>query len=512
MSPLSRRELLAGGAGLALAASLVRGRESPAKPNILFIVADDMGYADLSCYGRQDYRTPRLDQLARQGLMMTSGYANSAVCSASRTALITGRYQYRLNVGLYEPGGMTADYGIPDGHPTLPGLLKQQGYHTSLIGKWHLGEPPKYSPIHRGYDYFFGFMSGAMDYFRVGGSRGGRGPGLSGDAARAAGDGCTLAGATTARGRGPGPGPAGPPMGGPPGPGMNIGDAMADGLYENDTRVQVPGYLTHLFADRAVQQVQKGAATGEPFFISLHFNAPHWPWEGPNDEQASAAIMNPFHVDGGSIRKYGEMVVAMDESIGRVLDAIRRAGVERDTIVVFTSDNGGERFSNDWPFIGSKGELLEGGLRIPLIVRWPGHIKAGSRSDQQFMHMDWLPTLLAAAGGAPDPAWPSDGMNLLPVLRGQQQPMPRKLYWRYKAMEQAAIRDGDWKYLKIGEREYLFNISEDERERANKRYRQPEIFARLKADWAAWNATMLPYPERMASDNPKLSHCWADHY
>jgi len=161
MTELSRRDLLVAGAGLALSSRAGAKTVAPeTRPNILFIVADDLGYADLSCYGRPDYRTPVLDRLARDGLLMTSAYANSAVCSASRTALITGRYQYRLNVGLFEPGGGGADYGIPEGHPTLPSLLQRQGYRTSLFGKWHLGGPPKYSPIHRGYDYFFGFLGG----------------------------------------------------------------------------------------------------------------------------------------------------------------------------------------------------------------------------------------------------------------------------------------------------------------------------------------------------------------
>lgn len=487
---INRRQLIAAGAGLALAGGSVGSRAADAqkKPNVLFILADDMGYADLSCYGRTDYRTAHLDQLAREGLLMTSGYANSAVCSASRTALATGRYQYRLNVGLYEPGGGGADYGIPDGHPTMPGLFRQLGYRTSLFGKWHLGTPPKYGPLQRGYDHFFGFQGGAADYFRVGGGKGAAG--LTGDAALAVGGGCELAGVSTAGGPVP----------------------TSDLLYEGDTAVRVPGYLTDLLADRASAEISACAKAGQPFFMSLHFNAPHWPWEGPGDEEASKSIRNIYHADGGSIRKYGEMVVAMDAAIGRVLQALKRNGVDRDTIVVFTSDNGGERFSNSWPFAGAKGELLEGGIRVPLLLRWPRHIRAGSRSDQLAIHMDWLPTLLAAAGGKPDAAYPSDGMNLLPVILGQQSAVPRKLFWRYLAAEQAVVREGDWKYLKLGGREFLFNIKTDERERANRRFEDKARFERLKAEWAAWNATMLPYPAGMRSDSPKLSHCWSDRY
>jgi arylsulfatase A-like enzyme len=171
----------------------------------------------------------------------------------------------------------------------------------------------------------------------------------------------------------------------------------------------------------------------------------------------------------------------------------------RHTIVVFTSDNGGERFSDTWPFIGQKGELLEGGIRVPLVMRWPGHIRAGSSSGQVMISMDFLPTLLAAAGGAPDPSYPSDGMNLLPVLLGDAPVAERKLYWRFKASEQAAVRAGRMKYVKLGAKEGLFDVVSDPRERANLKDTQPEVFAHLKADFAAWNATMLPYPARTPS-------------
>jgi arylsulfatase A-like enzyme len=498
----NRREVLAAGAGLALASASGIGRAGPLpeRPNILFILADDMGYADLSCYGRTDYRTPNLDRLARDGLLMTSAYANSAVCSASRTALITGRYQDRLQVGLYEPLPGGSEQGIPEGHPTLPGLFRKLGYRTSLIGKWHLGDPPHFGPLQRGYDYFFGFLGGGMDYFRVGGSKGAAALGLAGEAAAAAGMGCELAGA---------PAPGMPPAGAGQGP---AGDTMADGLFENDVRVSVPGYLTDVLADRALRQIEAAAQSRQPFFMSLHFNAPHWPWEGPGDEQASRRISGAYHADGGSIRKYGEMVVALDAAIGRVLQSLAHAGLDRNTLVVFTSDNGGERFSYSWPFTGSKGELLEGGLRIPSLVRWPARIRPGSRSTQPMIHMDWLPTLLAAAGATPDPAWPSDGIDMLPAWLGGKATQARTLFWRYYAAGQAAAREGDWKFLRISGREYLFNTTEDERERANRRAQEPALFARLKAAWETWNATMLPFPAGMPSDNPKSAHCWADHY
>jgi arylsulfatase A-like enzyme len=196
--------------------------------------------------------------------------------------------------------------------------------------------------------------------------------------------------------------------------------------------------------------------------------------------------------------------------VGRVLAALEACGVASSTLVVFTSDNGGERYSDNWPFTGGKTELLEGGIRVPLIVRWPDRIAAGTRSAQAMISMDWLPTLLAAAGAAADPRFPPDGEDLLDVLTGGAAPRPRKLYWRYKNAEQCAVLDGDWKYLKLGGYEYLFDIADDPRERANLKDRMPDRFERLRRDFADWNATMLPYaPDSFSAGNKGRL---ADHY
>ena len=189
------------------------------------------------------------------------------------------------------------------------------------------------------------------------------------------------------------------------------------------------------------------------------------------------------------------MVLAMDKGVGAVLAALERTRTARNTIVAFTSDNGGERFSDTWPFIGQKGELLEGGLRVPMFVRWPARIRAAQRSEQVNITMDWMPTLLAAAGTAPRADFPSDGMNLLDVISGNASIQPRQLYWRYKSSTQAAMRDGDWKYLKIAAHEYLFNLAADERERADLARKEAARMASMKDLWAKWNASMLPYPE-----------------
>jgi arylsulfatase A-like enzyme len=236
------------------------------------------------------------------------------------------------------------------------------------------------------------------------------------------------------------------------------------------------------------------AKSGRPFFASLHFNAPHWPWEAPGDEAESVRLKgkNLSAFDNGTQKTYQRMVQAMDVQVGRVLQTLNDRGLAGNTIVVFTSDNGGERFSDTWPFTGRKTELLEGGLRIPSVISWPAHIPTAAISEQVSITMDWMPTLLAAAGIAPPAEYPPDGINLLPVLTGRAAPVPRRLFWRYKANAQRASRDGDYKFLKILDNTFLFNVVDDPMERANLKERHPEIFERLVTQWYDWNATMLP--------------------
>jgi arylsulfatase A-like enzyme len=432
----TRRDVLAGAGALTLAARSARVSAQQPKPNVIFIMADDLGYADVSCYGRREYTTTNVDRLAQSGMRFLHAYSNSAVCSATRTALITGRYQYRYPLGLEEPLN-TRDVGLPPDAPTLPSLLKKAGYSTALIGKWHLGEAPKYGPALSGYDRFYGIYGGASDYFE-----------------------------------------------------------HANLLWDGPEKANGDGYLTHLLADRAASTVQTFARARAPFLISLHFTAPHWPWEGPDDEEESRYVMRDGlrgvnHFDGGSLATYAKMVLAMDAGIGRVLAELERAGIADNTIVIFTSDNGGERFSDTWPFSGKKLELLEGGIRVPAIVRWPGVVRAAATSDQTIMSMDWLPTLLAAAGAATDPSSPPDGIDFGAQLRGGPS-VARKLFWRYKHNSQQAMRDGDWKYLKIQDSTFLFNVVDDPLERANFKNRRREVYERMTAEWRAWDATMLP--------------------
>jgi arylsulfatase A-like enzyme len=460
---ITRRTAIAAAAAapLALVADAQTNRAAAQKPNIVYIMADDLGYADLSCYGRREYKTPNIDSLATRGVRFLQAYANSAVCSATRTALITGRYQYRVRVGLEEPVRFQSQQGLPPEHPTLPSLLKKAGYGTALIGKWHLGGLPDFGPLKSGYDHFWGFRWGALDYF-------------------------------THK--------------------YGIANTDTDDLWDGDVKIHEAGYLTDLMGDQAVKVIGDYAKSGQPFLLSLHFNAPHWPWEGPTDEAESQRITALNDHDGGSMKTYASMVRRMDFQVGRVLKALADAEIAGNTIVVFTSDNGGERFADTWPFSGKKTELLEGGMRIPAVVRWPGHIKAGSTTDQVAITMDWMPTFLAAAGGAPDPAYPVDGMNLLPQLTQGAAPVARRLYWRYHFNQQRALRDGDMKYLRINGNEFLFNVAEDPLERANLKERQPDVFKRMVAAYEEWNATMLPDRNDVNSGPLGFADQVADHF
>ena len=409
-----------------------------ARPNFVFILADDLGYADLGCYGGRQECSPHLDRMATEGLRFTNGYANSSVCSPSRFAIATGRYQHRLRGGFDEPiASVTPALGLPPEHPTMASLLRDAGYATALVGKWHLGSLPWFSPLKSGYDEFFGHRSGAVDFFTHAGFGG-------------------------------------------------------HDLWEGDEEVHREGYLTDLLTDRAVHFVKRQSAD-KPFLLSLHYNAPHWPWETRDDEAESQRIGNAIaHLDGGSVRTYLEMVREMDEGIGRVLAALDELGARENTLVVFSSDNGGERFSGTYPLVGKKMDLLEGGIRVPYIVRWPARLPAREVDDRLAIGMDWTATFIAAANVSPHPEYPLDGIDLFGA------PVERTLYWRMVYRNQKAARRGVWKYLSIEGNEFLYDLSRDERERANMRYREPDKFKELRTAYFAWDLTMPLRPHDAA--------------
>ena len=266
-------------------------------------------------------------------------------------------------------------------------------------------------------------------------------------------------------------------------------------LWFGEEEKREEGYLTDMISHRTVDYLQRMAAQEVPFFLSVHYTAPHWPWETRDDEALAQEVKNNlFHLHGGNIHTYHRMIHHMDEGIGWIMDALHRQGMTDNTLVVFTSDNGGERFSDNWPLVGGKMDLTEGGIRVPWIAHWPAVIPAGGVSEQQCMTMDWSATMLEAAGVGPHPDYPLDGVSLLPVLRDPVERFDRPLFWRMNHRGQKAMRDGDWKYLSVDGNDYLFNILADERERANLAPREPARLQALRARWEAWNETMPPIP------------------
>jgi arylsulfatase A-like enzyme len=381
--------------------------------------------------------------MAAEGLRFTDGYANSSVCSPTRFALATGRWQHRLRGGADEPISSRARgsgaLGLPPEHPTLASLLRGAGYATALVGKWHLGFPPAFGPLKSGYEEFFGPMSGGVDYFTHKDSSG------------------------------------------------------HPDLYDGEAAVERAGYLTDLLSDRAVSFIEKQNSS-KPFLLSLHYTAPHWPWEAREDEAESRRIEKIFHTDGGSVATYLAMIRHMDEGVGRVLDALKRIGADDNTLVVFTSDNGGERYSDTWPLVGKKMDLLEGGIRVPYIVRWPAKVRAGATSAQLAITMDWVATFLDAAGVKPHRDYPLDGLSLLSILENPSGKKERDLFWRMKFRDQKAARRGAWKWLSIEGNEYLFDLERDQRERANVAKLEPARMALLKKIHSDWEASMPPIP------------------
>ena len=416
------------------------------QPNLLVILADDLGWADLSAYGAPTIRTPNLDRLAASGVRFTDGYSASSVCSPTRFGLYTGRYPARLPGGLPEPIGQpNPQHGIPIGHPTLASLLKGEGYETALIGKWHCGYLPWYSPTRLGWDSFFGNFSGGLDYF------------------------------------------------------SKINHNGDHDLFEGEVEVEDLRYYTHIITERATEFLERDHDV--PWLLNLNFTSPHWPWEGPGDKAVSDELTariragEPgvlFHNDGGSLETYREMVEDLDAAVGKVLAALKRSGQREDTVIFFASDNGGERFSYYWPFTGGKGDLYEGGIRVSTLLSWPGRLRPRQVSRTPVISQDWTATFLELGGARPDPGKPLDGKSLAGHLfRGEAAP-EHDLFWRMRG--ERALRRGNRKYLRTSAGEdRLHDLAADKHEQANLARRHPDELAALRGAWEAIDATLLPY-------------------
>jgi arylsulfatase A-like enzyme len=398
-----------------------------------------MGYADLGVYGAKDIRTPNIDRLAREGVRFTDFYANGTTCSPTRAGLITGRYQQRYGVEQPLPA-TTAQFGAGErgleASPfSLPRLLKSAGYATALVGKWHLGYEPTQSPLAHGFDHFFGLKSGYHDYWHHNDSRG------------------------------------------------------EPDLWENDARVSLEGYSTALIADKAIAFIDTHAKA--PFFIDIAFNAPHWPFQRPDTPSkavGNARFLKPADSLTSSRADYASMVEAMDRHVGRVLAALERNGLARNTIVIFTNDNGGEWLSDNTPLFSRKYSTWEGGIRVPAILRWPGHIRAGTVTPQVGITMDLSASVLAVAQVTVPAEAKLDGMNLFPVLEAKAPVTPRTLFWRsvQANREMRAVRDGDTKLVVEANHMFLYDVRRDPGERRDMARLRPDVVRALALKLQAW--------------------------
>ena len=405
-------------------------------PNVVLIMMDDLGYGDLGSYGARDVRTPNIDQLARQGVRSTDAYSNGQVCTPTRAALISGRYPQRFGLerALTAAPADTV-LGLPVTGTSLPALLESNGYATGLIGKWHLGFIRSFSPQAHGFDEFFGFLAGAHDYY--------------------------------------------------------LGNVIQD-----TTSIPLAGYLTDEITKHALGFIERNAT--RPFFVEVAFNAVHWPFQPPDRPPTESERMAPRRLVQmpddtvpATRADYVRMLERADQGVGKILALLEQRGLTANTLVIFTNDNGGEWLSRNAPFFHRKATLWEGGIRVPLIMRWPGVLPAGKTSPQVAATMDLTATVLAATRTTPPASHRPDGIDLTPMLRGDTPVRDRDVFWRIPPpRNQRAVRSGNWKLLFDGAQVLLFDLATDPGERNDLAARQPGKVATLKRLYLAWESAL----------------------
>ena len=439
---------------------------APPRPNIVFLLADDLGYGDLGCYGVKDIRTPVIDHLATEGVRFTQFYANGPECSPTRAALLTGRYQQRVgglecaigygNVGRYNDAirlRKTHDLGLPGSETSIGQLLKSTGYATSLFGKWHLGDEDKFAPSVHGFDHAFYCVGGGMDYFYY------IEPApVPGNAAR------------------------------------QIYDLRLDGREK-----KAKGYYTDLIADKAEQFIAENR--DRPFFLYVPFTAPHAPFQGPDEWQPHPLPNNSLRWDQDKAppKVYAAMIERLDEATGRILKALDKQGLADNTLVIFTSDNGGTISARPCGLRGHKSMTFEGGIRVPCIARWPGKLPAGVSTTQVTMMFDLTASMIQAAGAKLPAGRTLDGVDILGRLKNHEADLKRTVFWRGRRGEDVwkAVRDGSLKYvihLVSGAPvvEGLFDLDTDMGELHDMLDSRPEDATRLREELAVWEKEVVP--------------------
>ena len=482
---LSRRKLLGTLAGAGACAAISPFvRAAGRRPNILIILADDLGYADISAYKSDRFHTPHIDRIGTDGVRFTDGYAAAPVCGPSRAGLLTGRYPDRFGFE-FNDGPAARDLreglGMATSELTIGQLLKDAGYHTGLIGKWHLGSQKQFYPMNRGFDEFVGFLPGETAYMDP------KQPGLHFSYGSAGDEAIGARMSATVKDDDKGA----------------AGERIEQTFYRKPVGAIVEGadhhivhnenqYLTDYFGDRAIEFIQRNGKGADPYFLYLAFNAVHAP------HMVTAKYYDRFpEIKDHQQRVYAAMVAALDEQVGRVLDAVG----DSDTIVYFASDNGCAAYfpglCSCVPLRGGKLSHYEGGVRVPFLMRWPGHVKPGTVFKGMVSLLDVLPTSLAAAGGKLPADREYDGVDIMPYLTGKKTGSPHNtLEWRRTPLY--SIRDGDWKLWETyddktgqyGNYKLLFNLKEDPNETVNLAGRNPEKVKELEQMLRKWGGTL----------------------
>ena len=421
------------------------------KPNVVVIMADDLGYADLQCYGHPRVKTPNIDQLAREGVRFTQHYSNGPECSPTRTAFLTGRYQQYAgglecaigtgNVGRYDDAIRLADQrnlGLPADQTVIPALLADRGYRTAVFGKWHLGYEPKFNPLAHGWDSFFGYLGGNVDYFNH----------------------------------------------------RETSDLHV--LFSDDLPIYRDGYMTDLITEATVNFIQQ---TDEPYLLFVSHESPHFPFQGPSDQTKRVTRENWMEVDPDA---YVAMIESLDQSVGRIVKTLSQKGQRKNTVIIFVSDNGGfANAANMGPLRGTKSTTYEGGIRVPLIINWPAKITPGQTNDQVCVTFDLTRSILNLAG-AKAPILPLDGYDIISHVVEKKPTFPRTLFWRGKrgARTWKAVRHGDNKLVvKSGDPEPIksvFDLSKDVGEKNDLAHTNPALTNKLAELLQAWETEIKP--------------------